>query len=64
MKNFICTLIRSFILLVSCATPTVVNVTLPNDDKLDCEKLEKSVDDAQEFRAKALSVIETYRSLQ
>jgi len=56
MKNVLNVLVVSFILLISCAKPTVVNVTLPNDDKLDCEKLEKSVDDAQEFRAKALSV--------
>tara|TARA_B110000014_G_C19947843_1_gene490468 strand:- start:322 stop:795 length:474 start_codon:yes stop_codon:yes gene_type:complete len=56
MKNFICTLIISFILLVSCAKPTVVNVTLPTDNKLDCKKLEEGVDEAQKFRAKALSV--------
>jgi len=56
MKNFVSTLIISFILLVSCAKPTVVNVALPTDDKLDCKKLEEGVDEAQKFREKALSV--------
>ena len=56
MKNFLSTLIISFVLLISCAKPTVVNITLPNDDKLNCEKLENAVADAQEFRRKALAV--------
>jgi len=56
MKNYLGILVLSFVLLISCAKPTVVNVTLPNDNKLDCDKLEKGVDDAQEFRARALSV--------
>ena len=56
MKNFLSTLIISFVLLISCAKPTVVNVTLPNDNKLNCEKLENGVTDAQEFRRKAIAV--------
>ncbi len=56
MKNFLGVLVISFVLLISCAKPTVVNITLPNDDKLNCEKLENAVADAQEFRRKALAV--------
>ena len=56
MKNFLSALGISFVLLISCAKPTVVNITLPNDDKLNCEKLENAVADAQEFRRKALAV--------
>ena len=52
MKNFLTILILSFVLLISCAKPTVVNIVLPNDDKLNCEKLENGVSDAQEFRRK------------
>jgi hypothetical protein len=56
VKNFLGVLVISFVLLISCAKPTVVNITLPNDDKLNCEKLENAVADAQEFRRKALAV--------
>ena len=56
MKNFLSALGISFVLLISCAKPTVVNITLPNDDKLNCEKLENAVADAQEFRRKAIAV--------
>ena len=56
MKNFLGVLVISFVLLISCAKPTVVNIVLPNDDKLNCEKLENAVADAQEFRRKALAV--------
>ena len=56
MKNFLNILVLILVLLVSCAKPTVVNITLPNDDKLNCEKLENAVADAQEFRRKALAV--------
>ena len=56
MKNFLSALGISFVLLISCAKPTVVNITLPNDDKLNCEKLENAVADAQEFRRKAMAV--------
>jgi len=56
MKNFLNILVISFVLLISCAKPTVVNIVLPDDDKLNCEKLENAVADAQEFRRKALAV--------
>jgi hypothetical protein len=59
VKNFLSALGISFVLLISCAKPTVVNITLPNDDKLNCEKLENAVTDAQEFRRKAMAVTGT-----
>ena len=56
MKNYLGILVLSFVLLISCAKPTVVNIVLPDDNKLNCEKLENSVADAQEFRRKAIAV--------
>ncbi len=58
MKKFVRVLIicSSLILLTYCAKPTVVNITLPNDNNLSCEKLEKALDDSQEFRKKAIRV--------
>ncbi len=56
MKNFLSALAISFVLLISCAKPTVVNIALPTDDKLNCKKLENGVADAQEFRRKAIAV--------
>ena len=55
MKKIIIILILglNLILLNSCAKPTVVNVTLPKDNELNCEKLEDALADAQEFRNKA-----------
>ena len=44
----------SLILLISCAKPTVVKITLPKDSELNCEKLEDSLADAQSFRKKAI----------
>ena len=56
MKKVIIILILSLnlILLNSCAKPTVVNVTLPKDNELNCEKLEDALADAQAFRKKAI----------
>jgi len=56
VKNFLSALAISFVLLISCAKPTVVNIALPTDDKLNCKKLENGVADAQEFRRKAIAV--------
>jgi len=56
MKKFIGLLVLNLILLSSCAKPTVVNVFLPDDEKLNCKKLENAVTDAQEFRRKAIKV--------
>ena len=56
MKKVIIILILglNLILLNSCAKPTVVNVTLPKDKELNCEKLGDALADAQSFRKKAL----------
>ena len=40
-------------LLNACAKPTVVNVAMPEDDKLNCEELENAVAEAQHFKRKA-----------
>ena len=62
MKKVIIILILglNLILLNSCAKPTVVNVTLPKDNELNCEKLEDALADAQEFRKKAMEVKTKY----
>ena len=56
MKKVIIILILglNLILLNSCVKPTVVNVTLPKDNELNCEKLEDALADAQSFRKKAI----------
>ena len=56
MRKFVNNFIISLVLLslISCAKPTVVNVTLPDDKNLDCQKLEDALNDAQEFRRKAI----------
>ena len=41
------------ILLNSCAKPTVVNVVVPGDDKLNCEQLENAVAESQKIRRDA-----------
>ena len=56
MKYFLGIFVLGITLLNSCAKPTVVNITLPTDDKLNCEKLENGVADAQEFRKNAIAV--------
>ena len=56
MKKFLVILLLNLVLLVSCAKPTVVNVALPEDKNLNCEQLETSITDAQEFRRKAIQV--------
>ena len=56
MKNFLGILLLSLVLFISCAKPTVVNVVLPEDKNLNCEQLETSITDAQEFRRKAIGV--------
>mgnify|MGYP000455772384 CR=1 FL=1 len=56
MKNYLGVFFSSLIVLASCAKPTVVNVDLPEDKNLNCEQLETSITDAQEFRRKAIGV--------
>ena len=58
IKKSLSRVILGFILvfLYSCAKPTVVSVTLPEDKNLTCVQLEKSLDDSRKFREKALGV--------
>ena len=55
MKKFLGILVLtiSVILLNTCAKPTVVNVVLPGDDKLNCEQLENAVADSQKIKRDA-----------
>jgi len=43
----------SLILLNSCAKPTVVNVVMPEDEKLNCEELENAVAETQKIKKDA-----------
>ena len=55
MKKFqgILALGISLILLNSCAKPTVVNVVVPGDEKLNCEQLENAVAETQKIKKDA-----------
>ena len=56
MKIFFKFSVLILILLNCCAKPKVVNVVLPGDEDLNCEQLETSLNDAQDFRKQAISV--------
>ena len=55
MKQFI----RIFVLFISlaflnsCAKPTVVNIVLPEDEKLNCEQLENEIAETQKIKKDA-----------
>ena len=55
MKKFlvISVLSSSLILFNLCAKPTVVNVVIPGDEKLNCEQLENAVAESQKIRRDA-----------
>ena len=55
MKKFLRILVLSvsIILLDACAKPTVVNVVLPEDEKLNCEQLENAVAESQKIKRDA-----------
>ena len=55
MKKFlaILVLVISLILLNSCAKPTVVNIVVPGDEKLNCEQLENAVAETQKIKKDA-----------
>ena len=42
--------LNHFFFLIGCATPEVVNVKDPLDDKKNCNELESSVAEAQKFK--------------
>ena len=47
------TLLILMIFLTSCATPTVVNVIQPNDNKLSCKELDTEIAKANEYANEA-----------
>ena len=55
MKKFLVILVlgSSLILLNLCAKPTVVNVVIHGDEKLNCEQLENAVAESQKIRRDA-----------
>ena len=53
MKKFLITLIINLILLNSCAKPTVIDVKLAGDEKLNCEQLENEVAESQKIKKEA-----------
>ena len=42
-------LISTLFLLNECAKPTVVNIVMPEDEKLNCEQLENEIRDTQKI---------------
>ena len=42
-----------FVICTSCATPTVINVIGPNDNKLNCEELSIEISKANQYADKA-----------
>ncbi len=55
MKKFptILALGISLILLDSCAKPTVVNIVVPGDEKLNCEQLQDAIAETQKIKKDA-----------
>ena len=53
MKKILGVLVLSLILLNSCAKPTVVEVVVSGDEKLNCELLENEVAEAQKIKKEA-----------
>ena len=55
MKRFLGILVLCVgtILLYSCAKPTVVNIVLPGDEKLNCEQLKNAVAETQKIKKDA-----------
>ena len=52
MRN-IFTFFTLFLFLISCATPTVVNVIGPNDHELNCKELSAEIAKANQYADKA-----------
>ena len=61
MKKFpkILVLSISLVLLYSCAKPTVVNVVMPGDKKLNCDQLKEGYAETRRFKKEAETVRET-----
>ena len=52
MKKIL-TILSLFLICTSCATPTVVNVIGPNDNKLTCEELSAEIAKANQYADEA-----------
>ena len=51
--NKILTILSLLLICTSCATPTVVNVIDPNDNKLNCKELSAEIAKANQYADKA-----------
>ncbi len=47
------TIFTIFLLIISCASPTIVNVIGPNDNKLSCEELSSEIAKANKYADEA-----------
>ena len=52
MKKIL-SLLTLFLFSISCATPTVVNVIGPNDNKLNCKELSAEISKANQYADEA-----------
>ena len=52
MKKILVTL-SLFLICISCATPTVVNVVGPNDNQLNCKELSEEISRANQYADEA-----------
>ena len=52
MKNLF-SILSLFVICTSCATPTVINIIGPNDNKLNCEELSKEIVKANQYANEA-----------
>ena len=56
LKNFvrqILKLLTLFLFIISCATPTVVNIIGPNDNELNCKELNAEIAQANQYADEA-----------
>jgi len=53
MKKYLNLLILFLVILSSCAKPTVVDITMPEDNKLNCENLNNEYYETRRFKKEA-----------
>jgi hypothetical protein len=53
LMNKIYILLTLFLFIISCATPTVVNVIGPNDNELSCKELSAEIAKANQYADEA-----------
>ena len=53
IMNKIHTFLTLFLFIISCATPTVVNVIGPNDNELNCKELSAEIAKANQYANEA-----------